>query len=279
MKKLTDLIKESESNKPFNYQATVIVEGVVYSDSEGSAGELVDKEMDEIPGMISYELINISEEQPSEGFTYQHPDLEVNEAEEVKTTAKIVWNDFYKKYQAYIDGSLYEEFDTAEQGAEYLANGGYEDVTTPEDLATETKIATNENHIDGIVKDIKNVRPNDIAYDYTKSEYIVISTDIENNIIKIKSIGTGEEFDVEYHGDDETNSAFVYETKIATNEQKSIEDVFNLGKAWKKSTIGPEVYKQSVLFYDRYYDALSKLDEKDAETVKFQIDNIDKSKL
>jgi hypothetical protein len=79
MKKFSDLVNENDSNKPFKFQATVVVEGTVYADSEGSAGELADKEMDEIPGMVSYELINIQEEVPSEGFKYQDPDLAITE--------------------------------------------------------------------------------------------------------------------------------------------------------------------------------------------------------
>lgn len=79
MKKFSDLVNENDSNKPFKFQATVVVEGTVYADSEGSAGELADKEMDEIPGMVSYELINIQEEVSSEGFKYQDPDLAITE--------------------------------------------------------------------------------------------------------------------------------------------------------------------------------------------------------
>lgn len=60
MRKLSDIIKENESNKEFKYSATVKVEGTVIAASEGEAGELVDKEMDTIPGMINYEIDNIA---------------------------------------------------------------------------------------------------------------------------------------------------------------------------------------------------------------------------
>lgn len=61
MKKFTDIINEQESRKDFKYIANVKVEGTVTAASEGEAGELVDKEMDTIPGMIDYQIENIDE--------------------------------------------------------------------------------------------------------------------------------------------------------------------------------------------------------------------------
>lgn len=62
MKTLSQIIQENENNKKFKYNASVLVEGHVYANSEGDAGELIDKEMDSIPGFVSGEIINISEE-------------------------------------------------------------------------------------------------------------------------------------------------------------------------------------------------------------------------
>lgn len=39
--------------------------------------------------------------------------------------AKSVYNDYYKTWQVYIDGSLYGEFKTEEESKEYICNGGY----------------------------------------------------------------------------------------------------------------------------------------------------------
>lgn len=62
MKTLSEIIKENENNKKFKYNASVVIEGHVYANSEGDAGELIDKEMDAIPGFVSGEVINIAEE-------------------------------------------------------------------------------------------------------------------------------------------------------------------------------------------------------------------------
>lgn len=62
MKTLSQIIQENENNKKFKYNASVLVEGHVYANSEGDAGELIDKEMDSIPGFVSGEIINIAEE-------------------------------------------------------------------------------------------------------------------------------------------------------------------------------------------------------------------------
>lgn len=72
MRKLSDLIKENESTKKFKYNATVTVEGSVFAENEGNAGELIDKEMDTVQGMVNYEIINI-EEDTTESFV--NPDL------------------------------------------------------------------------------------------------------------------------------------------------------------------------------------------------------------
>ena len=45
--------------------------------------------------------------------------------EEDENIAKSVYNDYYKTWQVYIDGSLYGEFKTEEEAQEYICNGGY----------------------------------------------------------------------------------------------------------------------------------------------------------
>lgn len=45
--------------------------------------------------------------------------------EEDENIAKSVYNDYYKTWQVYIDGSLYGEFKTEEESQEYIHNGGY----------------------------------------------------------------------------------------------------------------------------------------------------------
>lgn len=76
MKKFSDLVKENESKKVFKYTVKVDIEGTVMASSEAEAGELIDKEMDTIPGMVNYEIGNISQE-ASEG--YINPDLAIKE--------------------------------------------------------------------------------------------------------------------------------------------------------------------------------------------------------
>lgn len=97
MRKLSDLIKENESTKCFKYNATVTVEGSVYAENEGSAGEMVDKNMDEIPGMVNYEIISI-EEESSEG--YINPDLAIGSeiSEDVNTNNADDRLEIIKKY-------------------------------------------------------------------------------------------------------------------------------------------------------------------------------------
>lgn len=93
-------------------------------------------------------------------------------------------------------------------------------------------------HDDGIVKDIKLVQPGDIAYDVDKAEYTVLSVDIENNKIEIQHNGTGEIFNAEYHGDDSSDSAFVYETIDEKLDPvgKEDTDINNDGKVDKTDT-------------------------------------------
>lgn len=59
MKNFSSLITENEQTKKYKYNATVKVEGIVTAMSEGDAGELADKELDTIPGIISGEIDNI----------------------------------------------------------------------------------------------------------------------------------------------------------------------------------------------------------------------------
>lgn len=164
MRKLTDIIKESESNKPFNYQATVIVEGRVYADSEGSAGELVDKEMDEFPGMVSYELINISEEMPTEGFTYKHSDLATNEGSGDRSFKCNVSFDLFstiankEDVESYIKESLEHHKDFNNMKIEVIEISSN---------IEETKIATNKGLDSNIISKISTV-VNKLAIDQIK---------------------------------------------------------------------------------------------------------------
>jgi len=59
MKKFTDIIKEEQSTQDYKWTATVQVSGIVKASSEGAAGELIDKELDEINGMVTYQIENI----------------------------------------------------------------------------------------------------------------------------------------------------------------------------------------------------------------------------
>lgn len=61
MKKLSDLINENENNKMFKYVVDVKIEGTVKAGSEGDAGELVDKEIDAIDGVVDYKIVSIDE--------------------------------------------------------------------------------------------------------------------------------------------------------------------------------------------------------------------------
>jgi hypothetical protein len=61
MKNLSDLINENENNKMFKYVVDVKIEGTVKAGSEGDAGELVDKEIDAIDGVVDYKIVSIDE--------------------------------------------------------------------------------------------------------------------------------------------------------------------------------------------------------------------------
>lgn len=110
MKTLSELIKENESSKKFKYNATVQVEGHVYAENEGNAGELVDKEMDLIPGLVSYEIINI-EEDSSEG--YINPDLAIaseilenDNSSYIQFNVDELYNDIQDKLDIIIDENV-----------------------------------------------------------------------------------------------------------------------------------------------------------------------------
>lgn len=59
MKKLSELIQENENQKQFTYTATLKVVGNVYSFDAGSAGELIDKQIDEISSIVEISDYNI----------------------------------------------------------------------------------------------------------------------------------------------------------------------------------------------------------------------------
>jgi hypothetical protein len=61
MKKFSQVLNENESLKTYKYTATVEVEGTVRAHSEGEAGELMDKELDKITSMVSYQPGTIEE--------------------------------------------------------------------------------------------------------------------------------------------------------------------------------------------------------------------------
>lgn len=61
MKNLSDLINENENNKMFKYVVDVKIEGTVKAGSEGDAGELVDKEIDAMDGVVDYKIVSIDE--------------------------------------------------------------------------------------------------------------------------------------------------------------------------------------------------------------------------
>lgn len=61
MRKLSDLIKESESNKTYKAKVSVIVEITVVASSEGDAGQKIDDEVGKMPGFISHQIDNIEE--------------------------------------------------------------------------------------------------------------------------------------------------------------------------------------------------------------------------
>lgn len=59
MKSLSELINENENNKTYKYVVDVKIEGTVTAGSEGDAGELVDKEIDKIDGVVDYKIASI----------------------------------------------------------------------------------------------------------------------------------------------------------------------------------------------------------------------------
>jgi len=59
MRKFTDLIKENESLKVFNY--TVKISAQVDAANEGEAGYLIDQEIDKIDRLVDYDIENIED--------------------------------------------------------------------------------------------------------------------------------------------------------------------------------------------------------------------------
>jgi len=92
MKNLTSLIKENNETKKYKYTATVLIEGNVIAMSESDAGELVDKEIDTITNMVSYEIGNIEEVQSG----VQENFLEGADDEEI---AQSTYNDIITAYE------------------------------------------------------------------------------------------------------------------------------------------------------------------------------------
>lgn len=64
MKKFTEIIKENESVREYQWTATIEISGKVTASSEGNAGEMIDKEIDQIEGMVSYQINTINEIKP-----------------------------------------------------------------------------------------------------------------------------------------------------------------------------------------------------------------------
>lgn len=56
MKKFSEKIKESQETKTYKYVVTATIEGTVTASSDSEAGELVDKEMDEISSITDYQM-------------------------------------------------------------------------------------------------------------------------------------------------------------------------------------------------------------------------------
>ncbi len=63
MRKLSDLIKESEGSKTYKALVTVKIEVTVVASSEGDAGYKIDAEVEKIPGFISHDIEEIEETQ------------------------------------------------------------------------------------------------------------------------------------------------------------------------------------------------------------------------
>jgi len=92
MIKFSDKIKESQNTKTYKYKISATIEGTVTATSDGDAGELVDKEMDEYSNITNYNIdsLDVSDEKP-----------EINESlidpiEKVKTISESVENDLTK---------------------------------------------------------------------------------------------------------------------------------------------------------------------------------------
>lgn len=61
MRKISDLIKEDNDNKTYKYTLDVQIEGTVNATSESEAGELADKIVDEIDGVVDYKMTSLDE--------------------------------------------------------------------------------------------------------------------------------------------------------------------------------------------------------------------------
>lgn len=104
MRNFTQLIKENDENKTYKYVANVKIEGEVTASSEGDAGELVDKEIDTIDGVVDYKIESLDE---VVGEVKESTILESNEEmimleaynkviEEFQDALEVLPSDYYK---------------------------------------------------------------------------------------------------------------------------------------------------------------------------------------
>lgn len=66
MKNFSSLIKENNETNTYKYNATVVVEGTVIAMNDGDAGELVDKTIDSIPGVVDFTMNSLDIQEKTE---------------------------------------------------------------------------------------------------------------------------------------------------------------------------------------------------------------------
>lgn len=94
MKKLSNLVNENNSLMTYKYTASIDIDGVVDAHSEGDAGELIDKHIDEISSITSvtgYTIHDISK------IKKQIQENSINN-DDMNTNIKLIENEIIELY-------------------------------------------------------------------------------------------------------------------------------------------------------------------------------------